>query len=97
MKHIAPVVCSFLNDTVLITIVKTFMLTGICLVKNGDHVLCTIRPDKARQLLVPLGSGLPDIENSILADSDQEEVRAHLEECADLLYDLDSDQVSEFQ
>jgi hypothetical protein len=33
----------------------------------------------------------------MLADSDEEEVWNYLKECADLLYDLDSDQVSEFQ
>jgi hypothetical protein len=96
-KHIARVVCSFLTAAVPITVVKTFMLTGICLVQDGDHVLCTVRPDQVRLLLVPLESGLPDIENLMLADSDEEEVRAYLEECADLLNDLDSDQVSEFQ
>jgi hypothetical protein len=96
-KHIAPVVCSFLAATVPITTVKTFMLTGTCLVKDGGYVLCTVRPDQARRLLVPFESGLPDIENSMLADSDEEKVRACLEECADLLYNLDSDQVTEFQ
>jgi hypothetical protein len=44
-KHIAHVVCSFLAAAVPITIVKIVMLTGICLVKDGDHVLCTVRPD----------------------------------------------------
>jgi hypothetical protein len=73
------------------------MLTGICLVKDGDHVLSTVRQDQARRLLVPLESGLPNIENSILADSDEEEVRTYLEECADLRDDLDYDQVSEFR
>jgi hypothetical protein len=96
-KHIARVFCSFLAAAVPIMIVKTFMLTGICLVKDGDHVHCTVRPDQARRLLVPPESCPPDIENSILGDSDEEEVRTYLEECADLLYNLDSDQVSEFQ
>jgi hypothetical protein len=41
---------------------------------------------------------LPDIENSVLADSDdEEEVRAYLKECADMLSDLDSDRVSKFR
>jgi hypothetical protein len=95
-KHIARVACSFLAAAVQITIAKTFMLTGICLVKDGDHVFCTIRPDQARRLLTPLESGLPDIDNIMFANSDEEEVRAYLEECPDLLYDLDSDHVSEF-
>jgi hypothetical protein len=73
------------------------MLTGICLVKDGGQAFCRVRPDQARRLLVPLESGLPNIENSMLADSDEEEVQTYLEEYADLLYDLDSDQVSEFQ
>jgi hypothetical protein len=94
-KHIARVVCSFL--AVAVPIVKTFMLTGIYLVQDGDHVLCTVRPDQARRLLVPLESHLPDVENSMLADSDEKEVRADFEECADLRNNLDSDQVSEFQ
>jgi hypothetical protein len=33
----------------------------------------------------------------MLSDSDEEEVRAYLEECANLPYDMDSDQVNEFQ
>jgi hypothetical protein len=96
-KYIARVVCSFLAAAVPVTIVKTFMLAVICPVKDGNHVLCTVRPGHARGLLVTLESGLPDIENSMLADSDEEEVRAYLEECVGLLYNLDSDQVSEFQ
>jgi hypothetical protein len=54
-------------------------------------------PDQTRRLLVPLELGLPVIENSMLADSDEEEVGAYLEECDDMLYDLDSGQVSESQ
>jgi hypothetical protein len=71
-KHIARVVCSFLAAAVPITIVKTFILNGVSLLKDGDHVLCTVRLDQARRLLVPLESGLLGIENSMLADSDEE-------------------------
>jgi hypothetical protein len=52
--HIARVVCSFLASVVPVTIVRAFMLTGICLVRDSYCVLCTIRPDQDSRRLIPL-------------------------------------------
>jgi hypothetical protein len=86
-KHIAGVVCAFLAATVPLMIVRTFEMSGICLIKDGAQLLCTIRPERAKRLLVPLPQILPELEIDV-NDSNEAESQAYLEECAKLLYDL---------
>jgi hypothetical protein len=69
-------------------VVKTFEISGICLVADGDVLLCTIRPEMAKRLLQPLPLALPEIADDGLDESDIEELKIFVEECAELLYDL---------
>jgi hypothetical protein len=52
-KHIAPMVCSFIAAGVPVNIERTFIMSGICLIKNEDRVLCAVRPDQARRFPIP--------------------------------------------
>jgi hypothetical protein len=83
---------AFLAAAVPLTIVRTFEMSGICFVKNGAQLLCTIRPERAKLLLVPLPQILPELETDA-DDSDEAESQAYLEECAELLDDLESDEM----
>jgi hypothetical protein len=91
-KHIAGVVCAFLATAVPLTTVRTFEMSGICLVKDGAQLLCIIPPERAKRLLVPLPQILPELETDT-DDSDETESQASLEEWTDLLYDLESDEM----
>jgi hypothetical protein len=86
-EHIAGVVCAFLAAAVPLTIVRTFEMSGICLVKDSAQLLCTIRPERAKRLLIPLPQILLELETEV-DDSDETESPAYLEECTKLLYDL---------
>jgi hypothetical protein len=68
-KHIASTVCAFLAAVVLLNIVKTFALSGICLVADARNSLLhnATRPNKA----IPLPSAFPDI--SDVTDDDLDE------------------------
>jgi hypothetical protein len=92
IKHIAGVVCAFLAATLSFTIVRIFEMSGICLVKDGAQRLCTVRPERAKRLLVPLPQILLELETDA-DDSNEAESQAYLEECAELLYDLESDEI----
>jgi hypothetical protein len=48
-KHIASVVCAFLATAVPLNIVKTFVLSGICLVADAGILFCTMRPNRAKR------------------------------------------------
>jgi hypothetical protein len=88
-KHIARVVCSFLVAAVPVNIVRTFAMSGICLIKEGDQILCTVRPHQSKRLLIPLPPCFPEIgDRDYGEDSDAEKQQAYLEECMGLLYDL---------
>jgi hypothetical protein len=88
-KHISSVVCAFLAAAVPLNIVKTFELSGISLVSDEGTLLCTVRPELAKRVLVPLPVPMPEIPNPGSENSDEEELRIFVEECAQLLYDLD--------
>jgi hypothetical protein len=62
IKHMAGVVCTFLAASVPLAIVRTFEMSGICLVKDGAQLLCTIRPERTKRLLIPLPQILPELE-----------------------------------
>jgi hypothetical protein len=91
-KHIAGVICAFLAAAVPLTIIRTFKMSGMCLVKDGAQLLCTIHPERAKRLLVPLPQILPELETDG-DDSGEAESQAYLEECAELFYDLESDEM----
>jgi hypothetical protein len=91
-KHIAGVVCAFLAAAVPLTIVRPFEISGICLVKDGAQLLCTIRPEHEKRLIVPIPQILCELETDV-DDSDEAESQTYLEECAELLYDLESDEM----
>jgi hypothetical protein len=92
-KHIATVVCSFLAAAVPLNIVKTFENSGISLVADRDVIFCTIRPERAKRLLVPLASTMPEISIGGSDESDTEELNLFVEECAELLYNLNGDEI----
>jgi hypothetical protein len=88
-KHIARIVYSLLAAAIPVNIVRTFAMSGIYLVKDGDRILCTVRPDQAKRLLIPLPPCFPGIgDRDGAEDSDAEEQQVYLDECAGLLYDL---------
>jgi hypothetical protein len=68
IKHITSVVCAFLAAAAPLNIVKTFALSGICLVGDAGTLFCTIRPDRAKRLLLPLPSAFPDISDVTVED-----------------------------
>jgi hypothetical protein len=90
-KHIASVVCAFLAAAVPVNVVKSFRLSGICLIADEGVLLCTIQPDRAKRLLVPLPSLLGEISDPTSDESDEEELRVFVEECTPLVYDGVSD------
>jgi hypothetical protein len=65
--------------------VKSFEDSGICLVAGRDVIFCTIRPEMANRLLVPLAARLTEIPIGQSDESDGEELSLFGEECADLL------------
>jgi hypothetical protein len=67
-------------------------MSGIYLVKEGAQLLCTIRPERAKRLLIPLPQILPELETDA-DDSDEAESQTDMEEYAGLLYDLESDEM----
>jgi hypothetical protein len=67
-------------------------MSGICLVKRGAQFLCTIRPERVKHLLGPLPQILPGLEADA-DDLDEAKSQTYLEECAELLYDLESDKL----
>jgi hypothetical protein len=73
-------------------IVRTFEMSGMYRVKDGTQFLCTIRPERAKRLLVPLPQILRELESDP-DDSDEAESQAYLKEWAELLYDLGSDEM----
>jgi hypothetical protein len=78
-KHITSVVWAFLAAAVPVHIVNSFELFGICRVVH------------ARRLLIPLPSPFAEVLNPGSDDSDGEELRVFVEECAELLSDFGSD------
>jgi hypothetical protein len=88
-KHIVRTVCSFLAAAVPVNIVHISTMSGICLVKNSDQILCTVRPGQAKRLLIPLPPCFPEIGDRDNGEySDAKEQQTYLEECTGLLYDL---------
>jgi hypothetical protein len=88
-RHNAFVICSFLAAAVPVKVVKTFEISCIYFVNDAGTLLCTVQPDKAKRLLIQLPSPLahiPDLESD---DSGVEELRALMEECVELIFDLD--------
>jgi hypothetical protein len=82
------VVCSFLEAAVPVNPVRTVMEGGICLIKDGDQVLCRARFDQARQLLISLPPCFGEIANPERDNSDANGEQAYLEECAGILDNL---------
>jgi hypothetical protein len=87
-RHIASVVCAFLAAAVPWNVVKTFKISGICLVADNGVLRCSVRPGMAKQLNQPLPSAVPEMADRGSDDSDVEELEVFVEECAGLLYDL---------
>jgi hypothetical protein len=87
-KRIVRVVCSFLAAAVPVNIVHTFSMSDICLVKDGDQIRCTVHPNQAKRLSIPLPPCFPEIGDRDDEYSDAEEQQAYLDERAGLLYDL---------
>jgi hypothetical protein len=56
-------------------------------------IFCTTRPERAKRLLVPLASTMPEISIGGSDESDTEELNLFVEECAELLYNLDGDEI----
>jgi hypothetical protein len=48
-KHTAGVICAFPAVAVPLTILRTFEMSGICHVKDGAQLLCTIRPERVKR------------------------------------------------
>jgi hypothetical protein len=92
-KYIATVVCVFLAAAVSLNIVKTFENSGISLVADRDVIFCTIRPEREKRLLVPLASTMPEIPIGEFDESHTEEVNLFVDECAELLYNLNGDEI----
>jgi hypothetical protein len=96
-RHIANIVCAFLAAAVQLNIVKSFELSGICLVADDGTILCVVRPEMAKRLLSPLPAPLLEIAQDLAGESDDPdigEVEVFIEECADLLYDLETNNVN---
>jgi hypothetical protein len=93
-KHIAAVVCAFLAAAVPVNVVRTFGLSGICLVADAGVLFCTIRPDRAKRLLLPLPSPYPEISDISDEDFDEEELKVFIEECTGLIgpFELEDEQ-----
>jgi hypothetical protein len=87
-RHIASVVCAFLAASVPWNVVKTFKISGICLVADDGVLRCSVRPEMAERLNQPLPLALQEMADDESDGSDVEELQVFLEECADLLYDL---------
>jgi hypothetical protein len=93
-KHIASVVCAFLAAAVPTNVVETFEISGICLVADAGRLFCTIRPDRAKRLLLPLPSPCPEIPDISDEDFDEEELKVFIEQCTDFIgpFELEDEQ-----
>jgi hypothetical protein len=69
-------------------VVKTFKISGICLVADDGVLRCSVRPEMAERLNQPIPLAVPEIADGGSDESDAEELQVFLEECTDLLYDL---------
>jgi hypothetical protein len=87
-KHVASVVCAFLAAAVPWNVVKTFKVSGICLVADDGVLRCSVTPEMAKGLNQPLPSAVPEMADRGSDDSDVEELEVPVGECAGLLYDL---------
>jgi hypothetical protein len=80
-KYIASVVSAFLAAVIPLNIVKTFALSGICLVADAGTLFCTIQPDRAKRLFLPLQSAFPDISDVTGDDLNEDELKVFIKEC----------------
>jgi hypothetical protein len=85
-RHVASVICTFLAVGVAVpwNVVKTFEISGICLVADEGVFFWNIRAEMAKLVNQPL----PEMADCGSDDSALEELKVFVEECADLLYDL---------
>jgi hypothetical protein len=81
-----------MSAAIPLNIVKTFSLSGICVIVDDEGVLrCQVRPDKARWLLTALAISIPEWDEIGEATSDDHEIHAFGKEMADLLYDTEKE------
>jgi hypothetical protein len=96
-RHIANIVCAFLAAAVPSNIVNRFELSGNCLVADEGTIFCVLRPKMAKRRLSPLPAPLLEIAQDLASESDDAdigELEVFIEECADLLYDLEANHVN---
>jgi hypothetical protein len=87
-SHIAQTVCSFMSAATPLNILKTFSLSGICVIIDDDILRCQLRIEKARRLTVQCGAPVPGCDEPD-AGSDDEEIWAFHEELAKLLFETE--------
>jgi hypothetical protein len=72
-----------------LNILKTFSLSGICVLCDEGILRCQVRMEKARRVRMQFGSPVPGCDEPTDAASDDEEIQALREEVAELRYDID--------
>jgi hypothetical protein len=88
-SHIAQVVCSFMSAATPLNILRTFSLSGICVMCDEGILRCQVRMEGARRILVQFGRPVPGCDEPTDGASDEGEIRAFQEEMAELLYDIE--------
>jgi hypothetical protein len=64
----------------------------MCLVADGDALFCTIRPDHTKGPCVTLPSGFAEMSDLGSEAFDDGELRAFVEQCAELIFNSDSEE-----
>jgi hypothetical protein len=66
----------------------------LCLVVDAGMLFCTMRPDRAKRLPLPLPSPCPEIPDISDEDFDEEELKGFIEACTDFIgpFELEDEQ-----
>jgi hypothetical protein len=95
MQHAAQVVCEFLSAAVPLNVIKRLRNADIDVVVDENHLCCRVFPGLARCILNPASLRLILIPEETEDEAIETEMESYLEECFQLLYDLDAPEEEE--
>jgi hypothetical protein len=88
-SHFAQVVGSSLSAAVPLNIIKTFALSGICVIAGEGILRCQLKMEKVRWILVQFSLEIPGCDERSDAASEDDEIQGFQKEVAALLYDTE--------
>lgn len=82
--------CAFLSAAVPLNVIKSLRNADIDVVVDENHLCCRVFPGLARCILNPASLRLIPIPEETEDETVETEIESYLEECCQLLYDLDA-------